>query len=107
MRWASDGTIAVDSAYTENAARADNFARQFSVSVTLAETAPKPAYELRRPRVGLYQPWTANADEGWTEWLLDRYHVPYTLVHNEDFAKGELRRGSTASSWHRNPPHPS
>jgi hypothetical protein len=91
VRWASDGTIAVDSAYVENAARADNFARQFSVSVTLAETAPKPAYELRRPRVGLYQPWTANSDEGWTEWLLDRYRVPYTLVHNDDFAKGELR----------------
>ena len=30
-------------------------------------------------------------DRGWTEWLLDRYHVPYTLVHNEDFGKGELR----------------
>jgi hypothetical protein len=91
VRWASDGTIEVDSAYTENAARADNFARQFSVSVTLAETAPKPAYELRRPRVGLYQPWTANSDEGWTEWLLDRYRVPYTLLHNDDFGKGELR----------------
>ena len=91
VRWASDGTIAVDSAYVENAARADNFARQFSVSVTLAETAPKPAYELRRPRVALYQPWTANSDEGWTEWLLDRYRVPYALIHNDDFAKGELR----------------
>jgi hypothetical protein len=41
--------------------------------------------------VGLYQPWTANSDEGWTEWLLDRYHVPYTLVHNEDIDKGDLR----------------
>ena len=91
VRWTSDGTIVVDSAYTENGARADNFARQFSVSVTLADSAPKPAYELRRPRVGLYQPWTTNSDEGWTEWLLDRYHVPYTLLHNEDFTKGELR----------------
>ncbi len=91
VRWSPDGAIVVDSAYTENSARADNFARQFSISVTLADTAPKPAYELRRPRVGLYQPWTTNADEGWTEWLLDRYHVPYTLVHNEDFGKGGLR----------------
>ncbi|HLY18786.1 MAG TPA: M14 metallopeptidase family protein [Bryobacteraceae bacterium] len=90
VRWTSDGAIEVDSAYTENAARADNFARQFSVSVTLAESAPKPAYELRRPRVGLYQPWTTNADEGWTEWLLDRYRVPYTVLHNADIAKGGL-----------------
>ncbi|MGA2589653.1 MAG: M14 metallopeptidase family protein [Bryobacteraceae bacterium] len=91
VRWSSDGAIVVDSAYVENAARANNFARQFSVSVTLAETAPKPVFELRRPRVGLYQSWTANSDEGWTEWLLDRYHVPYTLLHNDDFDKGELR----------------
>jgi hypothetical protein len=91
VRWAADGTIVVDSAYTENGARADNFARQFSVSVKLADAAPTPAYELRRPRVGLYQPWTANSDEGWTEWLLDRYHVPYTLLHNADFGKGGLR----------------
>ena len=91
VRWAADGAIAVDSAYVENAARADNFARQFSVSVTLAESAPKAAYELRRPRAALYQPWIPNSDEGWTEWLLDRYHVPYTLLHNADFAKGDLR----------------
>jgi hypothetical protein len=90
VRWAADGTIEVDSAYTENGGRADNFARQFSVSVTLADTAPKPAYELRRPRVGLYQPWTSNTDEGWTEWLFDRYHVPYTLLHNADLGKDDL-----------------
>lgn len=91
VRWASDGTILVDSAYTENSARADNFARQFGVSVRLAAAAPPAAFELRRPRVGLYQPWTTNADEGWTEWLLDRYHVPYALLHNADFGKGVLR----------------
>jgi hypothetical protein len=91
VRWAADGTIMVDSAYTENAGRADNFARQFRVTVTLSDAAPKPAYELRRPRVGLYQPWAANPDEGWTEWLLDRYQVPYTLLHNQDIGKGELR----------------
>ena len=91
VRWSSDGAIVVDSAYVENPARADNFARQFSVTVTLAATAPEPAYELHRPRVGLYQPWTANSDEGWTEWVLDRYRVPYTVIHNDDFGKGELR----------------
>jgi hypothetical protein len=66
VRWAADGTIEVDSA------------------------SEKPAYELHRPRVALYQPWTTNNDEGWTEWLLDRYRVPYTLLHNEDFGKGDL-----------------
>ncbi|MCU0627335.1 MAG: hypothetical protein MUF21_12745 [Gemmatimonadaceae bacterium] len=34
----------------------------------------------RLPRIGLYRPWTANMDEGWTRWLLvrdrDRQHDP-------------------------------
>src|SRR5262249_1341845 len=51
----------------------------------------KAAYELRRPRVALYQPWLANADAGWTEWLLDRYKIPHTLLHNQDFDGSDLR----------------
>lgn len=47
--------------------------------------------EIRRPRVALYEPWTANMDAGWTQWVLDQYRVPYTLVHNEDVRKGGLR----------------
>jgi hypothetical protein len=39
------------------------------------------------PRVALYEPWTANMDAGWTQWLLDYYRVPYTLIHNQDFQR--------------------
>ncbi|MDW8353614.1 MAG: M14 family metallopeptidase [Bryobacterales bacterium] len=49
------------------------------------------AYELRRPRVALYQPWIASSDTGWTQWLLDSYKIPYQLVYNEDLRKGGLR----------------
>ena len=48
------------------------------------------AWELKAPRLALYEPWAANMDTGWTQWLLDYYRVPYTLIHNEDF-KGNLR----------------
>jgi hypothetical protein len=51
----------------------------------------KAVYELRRPRVALYQPWSANADEGWTEWLLDHYKIKYTVLHNKDFDGSDLR----------------
>lgn len=57
---------------------------------TLTEGA-KATYELRRPRVALYEPWTANMDTGWTQWLLDQYRVPFTLLHNDDVRKGGLR----------------
>lgn len=49
------------------------------------------AYELRRPRVAVYEPWTANMDAGWTRWLLDYYHVPYAVLHNDDVRRGGLR----------------
>jgi hypothetical protein len=49
------------------------------------------AYRLRRPRVALYEPWTGNIDTGWTQWLLDTYRIPHTLVHNADIRKGRLR----------------
>jgi hypothetical protein len=48
------------------------------------------AWELRTPRVALYEPWTANSDTGWSQWLLDYYSVPYTIVHNEDIGSGNL-----------------
>ncbi len=48
-------------------------------------------WELRKPKVALYEPWTANMDTGWTQWLLDTYRVPYTLLHNEEFRRGNLR----------------
>ena len=45
---------------------------------------------LRTPRVGLYQPWTASMDEGWTRWLLEQYEFPYTTLHNADLKAGKL-----------------
>lgn len=48
------------------------------------------AWKLRAPRIGLYQPWTANIDEGWTRWLLEQYAFPYTTLHNDDIRAGKL-----------------
>jgi len=54
------------------------------------EKPVKARYELRRPRLALYESWSANMDTGWTQWVLDTYKVPYTLARNEDFQKGGL-----------------
>ncbi len=52
-------------------------------------TAP---YDLRTPRVGLYQPYPENMDAGWTQWTLDEYRIPHTILRNEDFQRGDLRQ---------------
>lgn len=49
------------------------------------------AWELAKPRVAIYEPWVTNMDSGWTDWMLDYYKVPHTMLHNEDFQKGDLR----------------
>ncbi len=49
------------------------------------------AWQLRAPRVAVYQPHTANMDTGWTEFVLDTYRIPHTMIHNEDFRNTNLR----------------
>lgn len=42
------------------------------------------------PRIALYQPWTGNMDEGWTRFILEKYGVAYTSIHNADFQSDDL-----------------
>ncbi len=45
----------------------------------------------KKPRVGLYEPYTANMDTGWTAWVLDNFEVKHDALHNEEIRKGGLR----------------
>jgi hypothetical protein len=55
-------------------------------------TLPKAEMETLGPkRIGIYQSWRSNMDEGWTRFVLDEFGVPYTILRPGDFAgKGEL-----------------
>lgn len=55
----------------------------------LEEIADIAKYPLKNYRVGLYQSWRSNMDEGWTRYVFDHKGVPYTTLHNEDFQKNE------------------
>ncbi len=46
---------------------------------------------LLPPRIGLYQPWTASMDEGWTRLVLDNFEFVYGSVHNAEIRAGHLR----------------
>ncbi|HEY3738392.1 MAG TPA: M14 metallopeptidase family protein [Bryobacteraceae bacterium] len=44
----------------------------------------------RAPKLGLYRPWTASIDEGWTRWILEQYEFPFTSLRNADIQAGHL-----------------
>ena len=70
-------------------------AARHGFSVTAVRNGPAPGTGVTRqrlPRIGLYQPWTGNIDEGWTRWLFEQYGLSYTTLHDSDFKKGALRQ---------------
>src|SRR6185369_15343785 len=57
--------------------------------------APAAAGEGAKPmkaaRTGLYRPWVASMDEGWTRWVLEQQKFPFTSLYNADIRGGHLR----------------
>ena len=47
-------------------------------------------YTMESLRVGLYQPWTASMDEGWTRWVLEQWEMPFATVHDAEIRAGDL-----------------
>jgi len=62
--------------------------------VQLQAVSQKPAVDvakLHAVRVGLYKPWSANADEGWTRWVLEQYDFDPKSLDNKAIKAGNLR----------------
>ena len=49
-----------------------------------------PAKELEVPRIALVETYFSDMDAGWTRYLFDTYHLPFTVLHPGDFAKTDL-----------------
>jgi len=47
--------------------------------------------ELKKVRVGLYQSYSANMDEGWTRLLLENYQFDFKTMYNKDFKNKKLK----------------
>lgn len=45
---------------------------------------------VAKPRVGMYRPWSASIDEGWTRWLYEMYEFDFTSVRAADIRAGDL-----------------
>ena len=80
------GTVFLDGA----AARAAAAKAVPGQSWTAVPSAPAAAEPLRAPRVGLYKPWAASMDEGWTRFVLEQYGFEPKTLDNKAVRAGGL-----------------
>ncbi len=62
---------------------------QFDIAGDIGKEKMK---EIKKLKVGLYQPWTASMDEGWTRLLLENYEFNFVTLHNKDFKEKKLKQ---------------
>jgi len=51
----------------------------------VAERKAAGGVPMKKPRIGLFQPWSGSMDEGWTRWILEQYGFNFLSLHPEDF----------------------
>lgn len=57
----------------------------------VAEAPSGAAFRVKPVRVGLYKPWVASMDEGWTRFVLERYGFPFENLNNQAMKDGSYR----------------
>ena len=81
------GTVFLDAAAARAAARV---AADLGLDLAPLAALPEGATKLGAPRVGLYKPWLASMDEGWTRFLLERYGFAPVTLDNAAIRAGKL-----------------
>jgi len=71
--------------------RVQAIAADLALPVRATSRVAEATAALRAARVGLYQPWQASMDAGWTEWLLTQYDFPFTNLRNDAIRAGKLK----------------
>ena len=81
------GTMLLDADAAKAAAAV---AGELGLPLVPLAAVPGGATRLRAPRVGLYKPWLASIDEGWTRFLLERYGFAPVTLDNAAIRGGKL-----------------
>ena len=75
----------------EIAALASEFGIHIHTDASFDEDTIRRTFtSVQAPRLGLYKPWTANMDEGWTRWVLDTHGFNYNSLTNAEIRAGNL-----------------
>ncbi len=70
----------------------DELAKDLHLEIhTLNDIDNRVLKRLNKVRVGLYKPYTANMDEGWTRLLLENFEFDFVTMENKDFKQKKLK----------------
>jgi hypothetical protein len=89
------GTVVLEGVPGRLAPALTDGARNGGIRVWRARAVARPAGSLGvrgLPLIGLYQPWSADMDEGWIRWVLEQNGIPFTTVRNADIASGKIKK---------------
>jgi hypothetical protein len=90
MEAADRGDIYIAAKDVEPSALGD-IANELHVPVVpLATTPNAELLQIVSARVGLFKPWVASMDEGWTRFILENYEFPLVTISNEQIQSGEF-----------------
>jgi hypothetical protein len=89
---AGEGLQAGDFVVTGGSSAAlSEIARETGVHFASAAGVPESAYEIRKPRVAMYQRYRGgNMDEGWTRLLFEHFSVPHKSIMDAELKAGGL-----------------
>ncbi len=69
----------------------DAIEQELLVSPVFLETKPEvEAKTLITPRVGIVETWFHDMDGGWTRYIFDQYHIPYTVLRPDELKTADL-----------------
>jgi hypothetical protein len=64
---------------------------RYGASALAIDKTPAHQTVIHKARVGLYRPWDASIDEGWTRWILEQYDFKPISLYNADMRSGDLK----------------
>jgi hypothetical protein len=74
-----------------SSAMLSDVAKQTGVDFATIGGLTQGAYEIRKPRVAMYQRYRGgNMDEGWTRLMFEHFNVPYKSIMDAELKAGEL-----------------
>jgi hypothetical protein len=83
------GDVWIDFAHVERS-RFHQLADELGLPTREAPEAPEDTRSVKRQRIGLFKPWVASMDEGWTRWVLEHYEFPMVNLSNQQIRTGEF-----------------